>query len=302
MSASRAASTFEHQEATTARPGQVCGQLITRQLGDLRAHPSYLRHQLTVSISNLSILSSIGDLAFRDPIVITHEGTILDGYARFELAQRQGRPALECIQYELTEPQSLQYLLDKHRRSNGLNDFIRILLALDLESWFTEKARSNQQAGGQHKGSSNLTEAQRIDVRYEIAKVAGVSVGNVSKVKQLLRSAHLEVLQALRSGEIRIHRAWLWSKDPVEKQREVLGGYRSERGVNRKIRYLISRHQPRSTPLIPDLHRLVARLSSLTSDELRSIDLSVIKAQGSVIFISEELLQQLELQGEIALI
>jgi len=36
----------------------------------------------------------------------------------------------------------------------------------------------------------------------------------VSKVKQLLRSAHLDVLQALRNGEIRIHRAWLWSKNP----------------------------------------------------------------------------------------
>jgi len=36
----------------------------------------------------------------------------------------------------------------------------RILLALELEPWFKEKARSNLRAGGQNKGSSKLTEAE----------------------------------------------------------------------------------------------------------------------------------------------
>jgi len=56
-----------------------------------------------------------------------------------------------------------------HRRSNGLNAFSRILLALELELDFKKKARSNQRSGGQAKGSSNLTEADRVDVRSEIA-------------------------------------------------------------------------------------------------------------------------------------
>jgi hypothetical protein len=81
------------------------------------------------------------------------------------------------------------------------------MLALDLESLFQEKARSNQRLGGQYKGSSNLTETDKLDVRSQIAAAAGVSVGNVSKVKQLEAAAHSELLQALHSGEVSIHRA-----------------------------------------------------------------------------------------------
>jgi hypothetical protein len=158
--------------------------------------------------------------------MITQDRTILDGYGRLELARRRGRAALPCIAYELTESEALHWLLQKHRRSNGLNDFSRILLALELEPWFKEKARSNQRAGGQNKGSSKLTEAGRLDVRSEIAAAAGVSVGNVTKVKQLKVAATAEVLQALRSREISIHRAWGWSKASPETAGgiEVLSG------------------------------------------------------------------------------
>ena len=106
-----------------------------------------------------------------------------------------------CIEYELTESEALQWLLQKNHRSNRLNDFCRILLATDLEPSFRERARSNQQAGGHNKGSSNLTEAGRLDVRSEIAAAAGVCVGNV-RVKQLLTTAHWEIRQALHTGEI----------------------------------------------------------------------------------------------------
>ncbi len=185
--------------------------------------------------------------------MITRDRTILDGYARLELARLQGRATLPCIEFDLTESEALQWLLQKHRRSNGLNDFSRILLALELEPWFREKARSNQRAGGQNKGSSNLTEAARLDVRSEIAGAAGVSVGNVSKVKQLTLTADSELLQALRGGEISIHRAWRWCKESPERQREELRVYQSERGTKKTIRLLVSRHRSKSLPVVPDL-------------------------------------------------
>jgi hypothetical protein len=122
----------------------------------------------------LSALAERDDLAFQEPLVITRNGTILDGYARFELARLQGRLTLSCIEYELTDAESLHWLLRRHLRSNGLSAYSRILLALDLEPWFREKARSNQRAGGQNKGLSKLTEAERLDVRIEIAAIAGV--------------------------------------------------------------------------------------------------------------------------------
>ena len=165
------------------------GQLVTCRLDELNPHPSYVRHHLAVPASQLSALAERGDRAFLEPLMITQDRTILDGYARLELARLHGRATLPCIEYELTESEALHWLLQKHRRSSGLNDFTRILLALELEPWFKEKARSNQQAGGRQKGSSKLTEAGRLDVRSEIAAAAGVSVGNVTKVKQVTTTA-----------------------------------------------------------------------------------------------------------------
>ena len=251
-------------ESTNSNDGLLgAGQLVTCRLEELRPHPSYLRHHLAVSASQLSALAERGDRAFLEPLVVTQDRTILDGYARLELARLQGRATLSCIEYELTESEALHWLLQKHRRSNGLNAFSRILLALDLEAGFKEKARSNQQAGGQNKGSSKLTEAERLDVRHEIAAAAGVSVGNVSKVKQLTTTAHSDLLQALRSGEISIHRASLWCKDSPEKQREELRSYQSERGIKKTIRTLVSRHRRKSPPAAPDLGNLAGQLSAV---------------------------------------
>ena len=60
--------------------------------------------------------------------------------------------------------------------------------------------RANQRIGGLHKGSSNLTEAQRVDSRSELAAAAGVSPGNIRKVKQLIESAHPMIKQALKAA------------------------------------------------------------------------------------------------------
>ena len=239
------------------------GQLVTCRLDELRPHPSYVRHHLTVSAGQLSALAERGDRAFLEPLVITRNRTILDGYARMELARLQGRATLSCIEYELPESEALHWLLQKHRRSNGLNAFSRILLALDLEADFREKARSNQQAGGQNKGSSKLTEAERLDVRSKIAVAAGVSVGNVTKVKQLTTTAHSDLLQALRGGEISIHRASLWCKDSPERQREELRSYYSERGIKKTIRTLVSRHRSKSSPRASDLGNPAKQLAAL---------------------------------------
>ena len=244
------------------------GQQVTCHLDELHPHPSYARHQLGVPACKLSALAERGDLAFQEPLVITQDGTIIDGHARWELARLQGRQTLRCIEYQLTEAEALHWLLQRHRRLNGLNAFVRILLALELESWFKEKARSNLRAGGQNKGSSTLPEADRLDVRSAIASAAGVSVGNVSKVKQLTVTASSEVLQTLRTGEISIHRAWLWSKKTPQEQRDAVRLYVSERGIKKTIRTLLSKRwtkPSRGVLTVTDLVRCLSQPASCDS-------------------------------------
>jgi hypothetical protein len=55
----------------------------------------------------LSALAERGDLAFHDPLVITRNRTIIDGYCRWELARRERRTAVTCIEYDLTEEEAL---------------------------------------------------------------------------------------------------------------------------------------------------------------------------------------------------
>jgi hypothetical protein len=270
-------------------PGQpvICG------LSELRHHASYLRLHLTVPASKLSALAEQGELAFREPLAITRQRIVIDGYARWELARLKGRLVLPCVEYDLTEEEAIRWLLQKHRRSNGMNDFCRILLAKELEPCLKAKALSNQRFGGRMKGSSHLTEDATVDVRKEIAAAAGVSVGNVTKVKQLAGAGHPELLEALRDSEVSIHRAWKWCTKSPDQQIKTLRTYRAERGVSKSIRDLISRHKQKQPPTAPDLGSLVKRLFELEPYESNSVRVSVIRIPGKMIFVTEELIQSL---------
>ncbi len=273
-------------------------RLIICPVDSLRPHPGYVRHHIAVPASQLSPLAESGYLVFREPLTITRDRTILDGYARWQLARLQGRPTLPCLEYDLPEVEALQWLLQKHRRSNGLNDFSRILLALELEPLLREQARSHQQLGGQQKGSSNLTEADRLDVRSRIAAAAGVSTGNLSKARHLISDAHPHVLEALRSGEVSIHRASLWLRTP-EKQLDQFRLYQNRRGITRTIGSLQRRHRfpPGDGPL--DLRRIAGALAAVSPEQRENVFVAEVKIPGNVLLLSPALRQTLTRQGEL---
>ena len=276
------------------------GQLVTCRVEELRPHASYERNRFGVSASRLSALGETGDFAFHEPLIITRNGTIIDGYCRWELARQQGRTTVTCIEYDLTEEEALRWLLARHRRVEGLNAFCRILLALDLEPWLKERGRLNQSAGAQRKGSSKLTEAERVDTRSGIATAAGVSLGNVTKVKQLMTTACPEVQDALRNGEVTIHWSWLWREMSSENQRQALMLHRSKKGVRKTIRRLISRHMsenPRPTESL-GIGGLT-RLSRLQSLDLSSVVVAALDVPGRGVFVTAELLQILPAQEEL---
>jgi hypothetical protein len=138
-----------------------------------------------------------------------------------------------------------------------------------------------------------LTKDATLDVRKEIAKAAAVSVGNVTKVKQIECRVHHELWEALRNGEISIHRGWLWRIQTKEQQFETLTGYRSKKGINKTIRTLISRQAPASDTVALNLENLIRQLSRLIPDERELVTVSKVKTSGKAIFISEELVRLL---------
>lgn len=192
---------FDSSQAFSKSPNTFSGQLVTCDPQDLRPHPSYARHGLGVPANRLSALRARRDLAFEEPLTITRDRIIIDGYARWELAKESKLPILHCIEYDLSETEALEWLLQRHRRSSGLNAYSRIMLALDIEPEVSEKARRNRQIGGQQKDWSNLTKAEQVHVRSEIAKAAAVSTGNVTKVKQLNQTCAPGLVTALYNDE-----------------------------------------------------------------------------------------------------
>jgi len=280
----------------------IKGQFVTCSVSELRPHPSYARHNLSVQAFKLAALAELGDLAFQYPLIITRNRLIVDGYGRWELAKRKDRLTLPCVEYELPEQQALKWLIQTHRTSQGLSDFIRIELGLDLEPYFQEKAALNQQAGGRGKGLSKLTAAERVNSRREVARVAHVSLGNVHKVKHILAHACSSLLEAARTEEISINLADKWSHTPEAVQQENLRRLRIERGIRKKARQLVAAHLAESSlskadePVfrVSDLVRVVNELADIApeqSNDLGSIEITLVSGPGKAIFVTEELIQ-----------
>jgi hypothetical protein len=272
------------------------GQIVTCDPQELRPHPSYARHGLSVSACKLASLRARGEQAFLEYIPITRDRIIIDGYDLWELAKEAKRPTLHCIEYDLSETEALEWLLHRHRRSAGLNNYSRIMLALDLEPELTEKARANKQIGGQQKGWSNLTKADQVHVRSEIAKAASVSAGNVTKVKQLNDSCADELKKALSNDEISIHWAWKLRDESPEDQHDALGRLRFEGGLRRDIRQRAARRRKRHNLIPQTANEIVSRLDNLGHEELQAIRVTVLKGLEPEIFITEALARKIGLE------
>jgi hypothetical protein len=275
--------------ANLPSPSGSSGTFRHVEISKLQAHPAYIRHGLSVSSAQIATLVGIGEFAFNDPLLITSGGLVLDGYGRWELAKRQGRQLLPCIEVCVSEADSIRWLLNRHRRLKGLTNFSRILIALELEATLREQASENQRIGGQCKGSSNLTEASRLDVRKEIAAAAGVSVGNVTKVKQILASAAPELIEALKSGQLSIHMAWTWSKMGLNAQRRELENNRDQHSMRKFIHKRISHHRKARENPARNVQTLVTQLTGCDPLTLKSVQVSILKTPGRTVFISEEL-------------
>lgn len=224
----------------------------------------------------------------RKPILITKHGTILSGLGSWHLALFEGRQQVICVQYDIDELEALQFILAIHRTAKRWNSFISIRIALKLEPYFQQKAVENMKAGGRYKGSTNLSKADRIEVRQEVANIAGSGVGNVDKVKTILQSAHPNVIQALQDGALRIHRAWTWCRLPKSQQKEVFAKY-DEDQTRRKIlrEFKGVRPKPRF-----DSARALEALLSFEAGHPCQIEFRISPGRNTVVLLGQDLINE----------
>jgi hypothetical protein len=112
----------------------------------------------------------------------------------------------------------LAFILAHHQTQRGWNAFVRVRLALTLKPSLQHRALNNMRSGGKYKGLANLPEAHHVDVRQQLADLAGVCPRNVGNVESILELAHPTLIEALKNGTLKIHRAMEFCRLPQAEQ------------------------------------------------------------------------------------
>jgi len=212
--------------------------------------------------------------------------------AYVDLMNNLGLPLPEKIQEALQanqsaiEDESLQFMITHHQTRRGWNDFVRISLALSRKSSLQQAGLNNMRLGGKYKGLANLPEAKHIDVRQEIAYLAGACPRNVSKVKTILEKGHLRLIEACQDGVVTVHRALQFCRLPQAQQVEAFSRYLNKRSSDKTARHSIAKL--RLERIRPTTGDLLHALQQLESREPGSIEIRASTRKKTIILLGED--------------
>ena len=275
------------------------GRPVVRSPEQLRLHRALEELGWTGVIDEFNDAARLTNPSVTEPILITTNGTILAGFGRWRLAVFERRHEIHCIEYPLSEDESLQFILTHHQTRCGWNAFVCIRLALTLEPNLQQRALDNMRAGGKYKGLASLPDVQRIDVRQEIASVAAVGARNVSNVKTILEVAHPRLIEALRNSTLTINRAIQFCKLPRAEQLEQFIRYSEERATNKVIRRSIAR--PKEEKISPDVVTVLDALQHQEARQPGSVAVRVGRHKRTVVLIGQDLFAGPHSQKELKL-
>jgi hypothetical protein len=273
------------------------GRPVVRSPLQLRLHQALEELDWTGEIDEFNVAARLTPPPVTEPILITKNGTILAGFGRWRSALFDERLELNCIEYQLSEDEALQFIISHHQPQQGWNDFVRIRLALTLQSSFRKRALDNMRAGGKFKGLANLPDVQRVDVRQQIADIAAVCSRNVGDVETILETAHPRLIEALQNGTLRINRAMQFCKLPRAEQLEPFIRYSEERATNKVIRRAIPQPKEQKTCL-----DVVSVLDAVQRQEARqpgSVAVRICRHKRTVVLVGQDLIAVLPSQKEL---
>lgn len=138
----------------------------------------------------------------------TWRGILIDGHNRYQIAQKHGLP-FKVTEMEFADRDAVKmWIVQNQFGRRNVNRFSRGELALKLEPSIAAQAKANQVRKSADFVSSTLTVQTPIDTRTELAKIAGVSTGTMTKIKYLVEHAADEIKIALRADKLTINSAF----------------------------------------------------------------------------------------------
>jgi len=171
--------------------------------------------------------------------IITWNGFIIDGHNRFEIATRWNLEYESESKRFKDENEVKEWMIHNQFGRRNLSNYQRSVLALELESVFSERAKENLKTstgGTNPRPLAMLPKAETIDTRKELAKIADVKERTLGKVKVIEAKAPEEVKAKLRTGEVSINQAYQEIKKEEKNQIKLNERDRlAEIGKNKKI-------------------------------------------------------------------
>ena len=138
----------------------------------------------------------------RDAIITWH-GYIIDGHNRYEIATKH-KLKYESIEKSFDSEEDVkEWMIHNQFGRRNLSNYQRSVLALELESVFSARAKENLSDGG--KGCQI---SDKVDTKKELAKLANVSHDTIAKVKVIQATATPEVKAKLNAGTMSINEAY----------------------------------------------------------------------------------------------
>jgi hypothetical protein len=293
----RTATPPERPPNLTPGVGLPIGRPVVRRPQQLRVHSALEDLGWTGQVGELNATVQAKRTLEQEAILISTSAAILAGFASWKLALLEARTEVHCIEYALNEDESLRFILKNHQPSPGWNPFLRIRLALTLESRLQQQAIDNMRIGGRCKGLAKLPDLKQMDVRREVASAAGVGVRNVSNVKTILQRAHPRVIQALTEGSLTINGAMKFCKLPRPEQLDEFIRDREDRAVDRVIREAVATADPGEA--CPNIGVVLRALQQKETEQPGSVEMRATRRQQTVILVGRDLLKEAATQREM---
>jgi hypothetical protein len=243
------------------------------EVARIQVHPALRRFQLAPAPTCLAPLRKAGESLFEQPLIITHEGILLDGHKRWAVARELGREHVDCLVLQMDKEDALREVLGNSLSRPWINAFARVRIALSLTAGLQEKARENQRRGGREKLSTTLTEAPHIDVRAEAARLSETSQGTVSKVNSILQKGIGPLVSACQSNAISIHAAFCIAQSDARAQEDALARHEAKRRERQQRHAWASGSGPGREKKARLLARFRAAMALLhTEEELEEVE------------------------------
>jgi 16S rRNA G966 N2-methylase RsmD len=150
--------------------------------------------------------------------IITWNGFIIDGHNRFEIATRWNLDYQSESKRFKDENEVKEWMIHNQFGRRNLSNYQRSVLALELESVFSARAKEKELARKTTFVKSQKSNLETVNTNKELSNVSGVGQQTIARVKVIEAKASQEVKAKLSTGEVSINQAY---KDIKKEEKQI---------------------------------------------------------------------------------